>query len=326
LSPATPEIAVCVASHERALRLRWLLNSLEEQTLPRERFEVIVAHDSVGEETASLLASHAIGAISLRFDPPAPGVNSATKLRNAAWRAATAPLIAFTDDDCRAPADWLANALAAAGQHPGAVVQGRTLPDPDEEPNLHGAFPRTQRVFPPVPWGQACNIVYPRELLESLGGFVEDPPLAAGEDAELALRARASGAPYVGAKQALTFHAVYDESLVQHLRGLSRWGDLAWYLKTHPEARADYPLGMFWKRTHVWLPVAAAGAVLAHRRGAAWALLALPWAAHSAPAYGEGNPRGRLRAASELPLRAVVDAAEMVACLRGAIRHKTPFL
>jgi GT2 family glycosyltransferase len=201
-----------------------------------------------------------------------------------------------------------------------------TLPDPDEEPNQHGAFPRSQRIVPPVPWAQACNIVYPRAVLEQVGGFVEDPPLAAGEDTELAIRARAAGAPYVGAREVLTWHAVYDEGLVTHLRGLRRWGDLAWHLKRHPEARRHYPLWIFWKRTHVWLPVAAAGAALARRRGPAWAVLALPWAAHSAPAYGEGNPRGRMRAASELPLRAVVDAAEMVACARGAIRHRTPFL
>jgi hypothetical protein len=322
-----PEISVVVASHDRALRLRWLLNSLEDQTLGRERFELIVAHDSDDEgATAALLDEHPVGARAIRFDPPAAGLNTASKLRNAAWRAARAPLIVFTDDDCRAPGDWLEQALAAATAHPGAVVQGMTLPDPDEEPNGHGAFPRTQHIVPPVPWAQACNIVYPRALLEQLGGFVEDPPLAAGEDTELAIRARAAGAPYVGAREALTWHAVYDEGLGAHLRGLTRWGDIAWHLKRHPEARQHYPLWIFWKRTHVWLPVAAAGAVLAHRRGAAWALLALPWAAHSAPAYGVGHPRGRLRAASELPLRALVDGAEMVACVRGAIRHRTPFL
>jgi len=56
----TPEIAVVVPSHDRALRLRWLLNALEEQTLPRERWELIVAHDSSTPETAALLAAHPV--------------------------------------------------------------------------------------------------------------------------------------------------------------------------------------------------------------------------------------------------------------------------
>ena len=36
MQPKQPEIAVVVPSHDRPVRLRWLLNALEEQTLPRE--------------------------------------------------------------------------------------------------------------------------------------------------------------------------------------------------------------------------------------------------------------------------------------------------
>ena len=321
----SPAIAVVVASHNRALRLRWLLNSLEDQTLPRERFEVIVAYDSDDDgATESLLRDHPAGARALRFDPD-PGTPTAPRLRNAGWQAAAAPLVVFTDDDCRAPDDWLEQALAAADANPGAIVQGMTLPDPDEESNTHGAWPHTQRIVPPVPWAQTCNILYPRDLLERTGGFLDDPPLSMGEDTDLALRARKTGAPYVGAPSMLTWHAVDDLSLRRGFRTLPRWADVAGLIKLHPEVRRDFPMWGFWKRTHVWLPVAVAGVALS-RRNPAWAVLALPWAAHTAPAYGEGNPRGRLRAASELPLRAVIDAAEMAVCARGALKHRTFFL
>src|SRR4051812_19641946 len=99
-----PEIAVVVPSHDRPLRLRWLLNALEEQTLARERWELIVAHDSTGPETAALLASHPVGARAIGF---APGSAGPAAKRNAGWRAGSAPLIAFTDDDCRPPPEWL---------------------------------------------------------------------------------------------------------------------------------------------------------------------------------------------------------------------------
>jgi glycosyltransferase involved in cell wall biosynthesis len=325
MNAQAPRLAVVVASHNRALRLRWLLNSLEEQTLPRGEFEVLVAYDSDdGGATERLLRDHPVGARALCFDAE-PGVPTAPKLRNAGWRAATAPLVVFTDDDCRAPADWLANIAAAADANPGAIVQGMTMPDPEEEPNAHGAWPHTQRIVPPVPWAQTCNILYPRELLDRVGGFREDPPLSMGEDTELALRAIKAGAGYVGAPTALTWHAVDDQSIRRGLRSLPRWGDVALLIKLHPDVRGDFPMWGFWKRTHVWLPVAAAGVAMS-RRNPAWLALVMPWAAHTAPAYGEGNPRGRLRAASELPLRALIDAAEMVACVRGAIRHRTFFL
>ena len=321
---APPDIAVVVPSHNRALRLRWLLNSLEDQTLPRERFEAIVAYDSNDDgETTRLLAEHPIGAKALRVEPE-PGVPTAAKLRNAAWRAATARHVIFTDDDCRAAPDWLANALAAADANPGAIVQGMTLPDPAEEPNTHGAWPRTQRIVPPQPWAQTCNVLYPRGLLEEIDGLREDPPLAAGEDTEMAMRARKAGAGYIGAPEVLTWHAVEDLSIRQGMRTLPRWGDLALLIKLHPDVRGDFPMWGFWKRTHVWFPFAVAGSVLA-RRNPAWLALALPWAAHTAPRYGEG-PRGRMRSVSELPLRALVDGAEMVHCARGGIRHRTFFL
>jgi glycosyltransferase involved in cell wall biosynthesis len=321
-----PEIAVAVASHDRPLRLRWLLNALEEQTLDRGRFEVVVAHDSRGPETEELLRNHPLakaGVLRHLGFPPSKG--SIGRLRNAAWRAASAPAIAFTDDDCRPPPDWLENALTAAQDNPAAIVQGRTLPDPDEEHLLQAApYARTQRINPPQPYAQACNIVYPRELLERLGGFVEEPPLEAGEDLDLAERAREAGAEYVGAPDVLTYHAVETYSLPGMLRWAWHWQDLAYLIARRPEARRHFPLWAFWKRTHVWLPVALAGAALA-RRDPRFAGLALPWVVHSMPDRG-ASPRGRLRAISELPGRAAVDAAEMAAMLRGSIRFRTFFL
>ena len=321
-----PEIAVAVASHDRPLRLRWLLNALEEQTIPRERFEVIVAHDSSGPETEELLRDHPLARSGtlrhISFEPGESG--SQGKLRNAAWRAAVAPLVAFTDDDCRPPADWLENALEAAALHPGAIVQGMTLHDPHEEANVHGPWYHSQRIFPPVPFAQTCNILYPRELLERVGGFLEEA-IRTGEDTDLAMRARAEGAPYVGAREVLTYHAVIPQTLAGRLRSLWRWGDLALLVKRHPEMPDAFPLWIFWKRTHVWLPVAAAGAAL-HRRHPLYGALAIPYLVHTAPGYGIGHPRGRFRSMAELPGRLAIDATEMAALAWGSVRHRSLLL
>ncbi|MDQ3936983.1 MAG: glycosyltransferase family 2 protein, partial [Actinomycetota bacterium] len=78
-----PDIAVVVPSHDRPLRLRWLLNALEEQTLAPGRFEVIVAHDSRDPETEALLRDHPLAAGgTLRHLRFAPGPGPAEK-RNA---------------------------------------------------------------------------------------------------------------------------------------------------------------------------------------------------------------------------------------------------
>src|SRR4051794_8104033 len=126
-----PDVTVAVPSHERPLRLRWLLNALEEQTLPRSKWEIVVVHDCVGEETEELLQEHPLArdGILRHFRLPA-GTGVPSRQRNVAWRGARAPLIAFTDDDCRPDPDWLARLLETAERHPGAIVQGATRPDP----------------------------------------------------------------------------------------------------------------------------------------------------------------------------------------------------
>jgi glycosyltransferase involved in cell wall biosynthesis len=325
VSARASEIAVVVPSHNRPIRLRWLLNALEDQTLERGRFEVVVAHDSGGDETETLLRTHPLardGTLRhLRFEPSR---GAASKLRNAAWRASTAATIVFTDDDCRPPPEWLEHALGAAGDHPAAILQGMTLGDPEEEANGRAPWPHSQRILPPEPWAQTCNIVYPRQVLEEFDGFREEPPLLAGEDTELAARARAAGVEYLGAPDVLTYHAVEDAYLPQRLRSLWRWGDLAMLVKRHPELRDDLPLWIFWKRTHVWLPLAIYGAIR-ERRNPLFALLAIPWLLHTFPTRGT-DPRGRLRSILEMPGRLAIDVTEFIALVRGSIKHRTLFL
>jgi len=130
---AGPEITVVVASHARALRLRWLLNALEEQTLERGRWELVVVHDNAGEETETLLHTHPLACDgTLRHHRLEPGTGSPSRQRNHGWRDARAPIVAFTDDDCRPDPRWLEEMLAVAAAAPGALVQGRTRPEPHE--------------------------------------------------------------------------------------------------------------------------------------------------------------------------------------------------
>ena len=68
-----PRISVVVPSHDRPLRLRWLLNALQEQTLDRALWEVVVGHDSAGPETAELLRTHPLAQVPvLRPGGPRP--------------------------------------------------------------------------------------------------------------------------------------------------------------------------------------------------------------------------------------------------------------
>lgn len=315
--------AVCVASHRRPVRLRWLLEALTRQTI--EDFEVVVCHsDGPGSETAALLAGHPLGA-RLRVVAPA-GRSDPGHQRNRAWRAAHAPTIVFTDDDCRPPETWLERLLATVDAHPGAVVQGAVEPDPDEAHLLALApHARTLHVDPPAPYAQCANIAYPRELLERVGGFDEAAGLFGGEDTHLAQVAIEAGAAYVGAPGALTWHAVEPGSLVARLRSIPRWQGLAFVVARHPAMRRHLFARVFWRHSHAALPLALVGLATAGRRPLRALLLVLPWALLARPRYG-ASPRGIARAASELPGRLAVETTELGTAIRGSVRYRTLFL
>jgi GT2 family glycosyltransferase len=320
---STPELSVVVASHERPLRLRWLLNALDQQTLDPALWEVVICHDSRGPETEQVLAGHPLALAGvLRWTQLAPGTAPPGANRNAALRLARAPTIVFTDDDCRPPEGWLETVRAAVARHPGAIVQGRVEGDPDEYAMRHSSYPRGQ-FFPqvPRPWAECCNIVYPRELVQRIGGFLED--MYTGEDTELNIRARAAGAPYVGDWEMLNYHAIDEGTVLDWIRGASRWGDLALLLKRHPEFRSEFPMWVFWKRTHAWLLLLLLGLRL-ERSNPLWLLLMVPWGIQ----WQSRHPgvRGRLRHLIELPGWAVIDLAEMLALVRGSVRYRTVLL
>ena len=311
-------ISVVVPSSDRPLRLRWLLNALEEQTLPREQWEVVVAHDC---DYGDLVSAHPVGAREVRVTERGPSAK-----RNAGWRAASAPLIACTDDDCRPAPEWLATALAAAERAPGAIVQGATRPDPDEALLLLAPHPRTIRVEPPTAWGETCNIVYPREVLEALGGFDEERvPLVYGEDVDLAWRARELGVPWHAAPAAVVFHTVGTMSLWQRVTFGWRWRQIPAVVQRHPGLRREGALGVFWKARPGWFLLGLAGAAAAPRRGPLALLLAAPWARAAMPMYGRGA-RGRVRAVAELPGQAAIDAVEVAALAVGSVKARTLYL
>jgi GT2 family glycosyltransferase len=322
---AQPEISVVVPSHDRPLRLRWLLNALEEQTLDPALWELLVVHDSRDDDTERLLEDHPLAVAGiLRHRRLQPGTGTPSRQRNVGWRMAAAPLVAFTDDDCRPEPGWLEQLHAVARRNPGAIVQGAVRPDPYETDLLRATHVRTLTVDPPGPFAQTASILYPRAVLERVDGFDESLPTAAGEDTDLALRARAAGAEYVGAPAAIVNHAVEAYGLPAYLRLTWKWRHLPLVAKRHPGLRELFPLGRFWRPSHP-LFLLATGGLLGATRARPAALLALPYARDLVGRRGS-HPRGRVRAASEAPGRVAVDAVEVVALAWGSVRHRTLFL
>ena len=313
-------VSVVVASHGRELRLRWLLNALEEQTLDRALWEVVVVHDYDEATADRVIARHPLAeAGALRAIAIPAGTGSPAHQRNLGWRAAAGELIAFTDDDCRPESEWLERLVDAAREAPGEIVQGLTRPDPLERDVLAAPHVRTMSIDPVGPYAQTCNILYPRELLELLDGF--DERAVAGEDVGLSLRARAAGVRISAAPEAVVNHAVESHTLPGIVRRNLKWRHLAYLAKRHPEFRREIPMRIFWDAEHLRTTAALIG-VLGARRHRAMLALAAPYAIRASRRRGTA-PRRRAIALAEMPGQAVRQAAEVVGLAAGSLRHRT---
>jgi len=310
-----PLVSVVVSTWNRPARLAKLLGSLRAQRLDSGAFEVVVVDDGSSPETQALVAAEAsrpgLTVRTVRHElPRGPGAG-----RNSGWRAARAPLVAFTDDDCVADREWLSAAINVCQAAPGAIVQGRTEPDPTELGN-DGVLSRTIRVDRLGPHYETCNIFYPRDVLESLGGFDEGFGLSpGGEDTDLAWRAIEAGRPAVFAPEAIVFHAVQPLGVRGMLRVAGRWSGVVRQFSDHPQLRSTLERGVFWNVWHylMWR--------------SALALLAPGWLRRLLLTKHLLALRKRAREAGAgswaVPFLFVHDLVECWAVARGAVRYRT---
>ena len=315
-------VSVVVASHARHLRLRWLLNALDEQDFDGP-WELIVVHTYDAAMAARVFDDHPLTTSGrLRHHAIEPGTGSPARQRNIGWREARAPLVAFTDDDCRPEPGWLTALVAGARAADGQVVQGATRPEPLEGAILSAPHVRTLRIDPVNAYCQTANILYPRALLERLGGF--DEIAVAGEDVDLSLRARAAGATVVAAPDAVVYHAIESHTLPGIVRSNLKWRYLAYLVKQHPELRRQMPLGVFWDAEHAYTTLALAGLLgaLADRRAL---VLGAPYVRRVVRARGRGR-RVPLLALADVPGQLVRQGAEVLGMVAGSVRRRTLLL
>lgn len=307
------DVSVVFATHDRPIRLARQLDALRAQTLAKDRYEVIVVDDASGAETRDVLdGQQAKGGIDLRVIRSDVSGGPAAA-RNKGWRAARAPLVAFSDDDCEAPPGWLEAGVRASCDHPNAFIQGPTQPLPDEFPQ-YGPFSHTMRVSDCGPGFETCNIFYPRDVLERLGGFDEvNYTGPGGEDTDLGWKAIEAGVEPVWEPGALMYHAVTQLGPVGKLRMAARWHESMLPFKRYPALRRHRYAGVFWNRVHLWLFQAGLALLLPRRL---WWLrwwLAAPYVVRLTD---------RRSGPLLTPYLVLHDLIEVSAVVRGAIRYR----
>lgn len=314
-----PRVSVVVSTHNRRSRLEALLEALSSQTLHRDEYEVIIVDNGTTDGTQQFLST-VEGIRVIRREVS----NGPAEARDEGWRSARGQLIAFTDDDCRPEPAWLEEALKVHEAAPGAIVQGATRPDPNEEHLMEEPLARSIRVDGLGPFFQTCNVFYPREVLERAGGFDARISGRACEDVDLALRALSTGCGAVFADGAVVNHAVEVRTTREAVRDAERWAMLPGLVATYPQIRRAFPWrGLVWRETHARLAIAALGLSLASLTGRrSFLLWCVPYLS-----YRNGwDPHGVMRTISTLPKLLPVDAAELFVLSRASARRRRIFL
>lgn len=316
-----PRVSVVVATYGRSGLLPRLLAALEAQE-GCGGFEVVIVDDGSRDDSTTVLQRLAATS-RLDLRPHRLPVNQGPAVaRNVGWREARAPLIAFTDDDCAPQPGWLAALIDGLARHD--IVQGTTRPNPAQMANL-GPFSHTMEVQGENGFYETCNVGYRREVLERIGGFDERFRYPYGEDADLAWRAKESGATTGFERSALVYHDIRPASFRAHVQDLRRRSGVVMLTNSHPGMRSQLHRRLFFRTSHPPALLAAAGIAIASLRRKPWTLFAgalftLPYLRHLGREPSISSRSSRLTVA---PIALASDLAEVGVLAAASVRTRT---
>jgi len=271
--PPAPAVSVVICTRNRARQLDPCLDAIA-RIRTNLRWELVIVDNGSTDGTAAVIAEFAARA---RFPvlPVFEPLRGLGRARNTGWRAARGQFIAFTDDDCYVPEDFIDQAVALFSSPEIGYGGGRlTLFDPSDYPvalNLR----ETGHFIPPcsfVPAGfiSGANMVFRRVALEQINGF--DPIFGPGgkyvcDDVDA--QAQASFAGWAGIYEpsiAVAHHhgrKAGDARKLDRVYGLGRGAYFAKFL-LRPESRYEFARHFYWEaRQKPWIDIAreAKGAI-----------------------------------------------------------------
>jgi glycosyltransferase involved in cell wall biosynthesis len=192
-------ISVVVCTYNRADLLPRCLQSLADQALDKKLYEVILVHNST-DDTQEIAESFSKKEPNFRIViETQKGLSHA---RNRGWKEAQGEYIAYTDDDCRLPEQWLTVArsiihASAPGVFGGPFYAFYTSPKPEWFKDEYGSH-----VISPVPKTLSAeefldgnNFFIRRELISKIGGFdtnlgMKGTTIGYGEETDVQLKVR----------------------------------------------------------------------------------------------------------------------------------------
>ncbi len=174
------EASLIVPTRNRADILRLSIPRFQDQTISRDRYEIVIVDDASEDDTETAVSENAAPNIVYRRHGTQ---KAAAYTRNRAIEAASGQLLLFVDDDALVRPDFIEQHLAAHARHANAVVSG---------PIVECSTPPAER-WPAASWmlGRHSNpfatgnASIAREAIVRAGSFDEEFTSYGWEDSEM---------------------------------------------------------------------------------------------------------------------------------------------
>lgn len=245
----SPRFSVIIPTHNRLKLLQQTIESVLDQDFPADRYEIIVSSDGSTDGTREYLESLDTP-VNFRWSHIESSGASAARNRGAAL--ARGEILAFIDDDCRAPYTWLSTIDRVFQEQRVDAVFGKAvnrianhiLPAVYDDINtfFHSRF---NKGTDSPSFLTTNNLACSRAVLEQVGGF-DERFLVGAEDRELGSRLLAAG-KYLVFDPSITvdhYHAFSFRSFVSHHVGFGR-GSYLFLNVVAPEKRLSPPRTSF---------------------------------------------------------------------------------
>jgi cellulose synthase/poly-beta-1,6-N-acetylglucosamine synthase-like glycosyltransferase len=197
-------ISVIIPAYNSEKTLPYTLRSLQNQTLPRKLYEVIVVDDASTDGTGSVAREFGVRYRRQNKEGPAAA-------RNFGVRIARGDVVLFTDSDCIPREDWIEKMVQPFEDPKVAGVMGRYLTRQKEYAARFVQLEFEER-FNILKKADNIDLVpsfaaaFRREVFEEVGGFDAHYPLANNEDVELSYKIASRGYKMVFSNDAIVYH------------------------------------------------------------------------------------------------------------------------
>jgi len=176
-------ISAVICTLNRASYLAKAMQSLVNQTYPKQHYEIIVVDNGSTDNTREVVEQFSqFARIRYIYEP----IKGLCQARNTGWQAAGGKYVAYLDDDAIACPHWLEKMMEAfyTVEPAPSSVGGKAVPIWESErpawleEQMLGAYAivdwgKQARFFKPSTSEHhvGCNVAYSREVLEECGGF-----------------------------------------------------------------------------------------------------------------------------------------------------------